>query len=107
MATAAEMLSRYPHLVRENERLNQWKREALVVLSDWEEVWEAAGRPGRLGSSKAKNVLHEVERLKDLNGRLMEELAKHGWGDFHYGPQDQDPNIVALLEEGKFTKEGT
>lgn len=66
MATAAEMLRRYPQLVQENERLRQWKSEALIVLSAWEEVWESAGRPGRLGGSKARAVLYEINRLKEL-----------------------------------------
>lgn len=43
-----------------------------------------------------------VERENFIR-KLMEELKKHGWGDFHYTPygSPQDPEIVALLEEGK------
>lgn len=41
----------------------------------------------------------DVETLRDFNRRLVEELGKHGWGDFHYGPQEQDPAIVRLREE--------
>lgn len=44
------------HLQAELERLRAWKTEALQVLGEWEQVWEAAGRPGRLGESKAKAV---------------------------------------------------
>lgn len=36
---------------------------------------------------------------QDFADRLAAELAKHGWGDFHYGAQPQDPAIVALLNE--------
>lgn len=42
------------------------------------------------------------QQALEFNQRLMKELSQHGWGDFHYGPQEQDRNIVALLEEGGF-----
>ena len=48
----------------EIERLRSWKAEATEVLGSWEEVWEALGRPGRLGESKAAAVLRAVK-----NGR--------------------------------------
>lgn len=38
---------------------------------------------------------------RDFADRLAAELARHGWGDFHYGEQPQDPAIVALLDEHK------
>lgn len=66
VATTKQVLEIYALLVKENNRLNRWKSEAIVVLGDWEEVWEAAGRPGPLGRSKAKNVLDEIKRLKEL-----------------------------------------
>lgn len=44
------------HTTTELQRLRQWKAEATEVLTAWEQVWEAAGRPGRLGESKAKAV---------------------------------------------------
>lgn len=40
----------------EIERLHAWRVAAMIALSDWDDVWEAAGRPGRLGSSKAASV---------------------------------------------------
>lgn len=40
----------------ELEHLAQWKAEAVEVLNAWEQVWDAAGRPGPLGSSKAEAV---------------------------------------------------
>ena len=48
----------------ELERLRAWKAEAMVVLSEWEAAWEAAGRPGQLGSSKAAATTHEIRRLR-------------------------------------------
>ncbi len=36
--------------------LRRWKAEAMEVLCDWERVFEAAGRPGPLGGSKAQAV---------------------------------------------------
>ena len=41
--------------------LQEWKREATTVLDEWEAVWHAAGRPGRLGESKAVAVRRLVE----------------------------------------------
>lgn len=38
------------------ERLQRWKDEGMRVLGEWEEVWVAAGSPGRLGQSKAEAV---------------------------------------------------
>lgn len=40
----------------ELEQLRAWKAEAMEVLASWEKVWEAAGRPGPLGQSKALAV---------------------------------------------------
>ena len=49
----------------EIERLRRWKDEAMIVLSDWDVVWdEAAGRPGPIGGSKATSVAREIERLR-------------------------------------------
>lgn len=45
----------------ELRRLRAWKSEALEVLNAWEQVWEAAGRPGRPGSSKAESVRRFIE----------------------------------------------
>ena len=44
--------------------LLRWKDEALTVLSQWEKVWQAAGRPGPLGRSMAENTADEIARLK-------------------------------------------
>lgn len=51
--------------------LERWKAEATAVLDQWETVWEAAGKPGPLGRSKALNVVDELVRLRDDNTRLL------------------------------------
>lgn len=56
-------------LLDEVERLRAWKREALAVLAAWDQVWEALGRPGGLGESKAAASVREVERLLVPAGR--------------------------------------
>lgn len=38
----------------EVERLQRWKAEAMEVLTGWEAVHEALGKPGRLGQSKSE-----------------------------------------------------
>jgi hypothetical protein len=45
----------------ERDQLQQWKREAMMVLGEWETVWEAAGSPGRLGQSKAVAVRQFIQ----------------------------------------------
>ena len=45
----------------ERDQLQQWKREAMMVLGEWETAWEAAGSPGRLGQSKAVAVRQFIE----------------------------------------------
>lgn len=49
----------------EIERLRRWKAEAIGVLEGWNQVWEAAGRPGRLGDSQFTSVVAEIERLRE------------------------------------------
>lgn len=55
--------------------LFRWKAEAKTVLSTWEAVWEALGKPGTLGDSKAAAVLAEVTRLRDVNAELRTDCA--------------------------------
>lgn len=40
----------------EIDQLRRWKSEAIIVLNEWEDVWQRAGRPGPLGESKAAAV---------------------------------------------------
>ena len=47
----------YDKTLSEIERLRAWKAEATEVLATWENVWEAVGRPGELGASKAQACL--------------------------------------------------
>jgi len=52
-------------LKAENERLTRWKAEATEVLAGWERVWDALGRPGPLGASKALSSMVEVNRMRE------------------------------------------
>lgn len=47
-----------------NAEFDRLQAEAAAVLDAWEQVWEAAGRPGRLGSSKPEQTAAEVLRLR-------------------------------------------
>jgi hypothetical protein len=47
-------------LERELNGLKAWKTAAMAVLSDWENVWEAAGKPGTVGMSKAECVKYYI-----------------------------------------------
>lgn len=55
---------------------DQWKAEALAVLTEWREVYELLGRPGPLGGSIPANCLAAVEKLIKENSRLRDEV-KH------------------------------
>ena len=44
--------------------------EAMAVMADWERVWDALGRPGLLGQSKAKASLAEVIELRAVGADI-------------------------------------
>lgn len=59
-------------------RLRSWKAEAIAAHAEWEATWIAAGRPGRLGTSKAVGVREEVIRLKAALARVTDDsMADH------------------------------
>lgn len=67
-ATHLVALDRYAREMEvELNNLQDWKREAMVSLAEWDDVWIAAGKPGELGGSKAKAVL---EHLKGDDNKL-------------------------------------
>ena len=45
------------------EALREWKSSAMQMLAEWDLVFDALGRPGKLGASKAESALTEVERM--------------------------------------------
>lgn len=49
---------------KERDALRNWKTSAMNVLAEWDTAWEAAGRPGKLGSSKAAATTSEIATLK-------------------------------------------
>lgn len=71
----------YLHVRSKNEleRLRGWKTEAMTVLDEWEAAWEAAGRPGELGSSKARATAAEIRRLQkdEKHYRRMYSESRH------------------------------
>jgi hypothetical protein len=50
-------------LTAELERLTRWQNEATAVLVAWDEAWHAAGKPGRLGQSKAEATTSHIDQL--------------------------------------------
>lgn len=48
----------------ELDQLRQWKSEAITVLNEWDDVFEALGPPGKLGESKAASAKALVEQLQ-------------------------------------------
>lgn len=49
-----------PEDVGELVRLKSWKAEATEVIAGWERVWDAMGRPGRLGRPKSEGCLEAL-----------------------------------------------
>jgi len=50
-------------------------------------------------SSDIPTIQEQLVSEKEFCDRVIEELKKHGWGDFHYWVGPQDPAIVALITE--------
>lgn len=73
-------------LLDEIEALRRWKAEATHVLSQWDDVWQAAGSPGPLGTSNAAAVRGVLDRLREKAERTKIE----GW-------------IVLIYEHGQPT----
>jgi len=46
-----------------------------------------------------KDCILDLRSEQEFCDRVIEELKKHGWGDFHYWVGPQDPAIVALITE--------
>lgn len=42
-------------------------------------------------------IWQQVKDWREMAGALAEELRKWGWGDMHYGPQPQEPEVVAVI----------
>lgn len=57
-------------------RLRRWKAEASAVLSGWERVYDALGKPGPLGESKAKASEAEVLRLLSRVAELERNVPR-------------------------------
>jgi hypothetical protein len=45
------------------ENLERWQREAIAVITQWEDVYHALGSPGQLGEQRSVAALREVKRL--------------------------------------------
>lgn len=53
--------------------------------------------------SRFERALWEAERAladeRAFADRLVIELNRHGWGDFHYGTTGQEREVVVLVDE--------
>lgn len=45
----------------ELEQLRRWKAEAECVIEEWDQLWEKAGCPGKLGETKAAGLLSALQ----------------------------------------------
>lgn len=48
----------------EIEQLREWKSQAMVELGKWDLVFDALGKPGRLGQNKAKAALQAIREQR-------------------------------------------
>lgn len=78
------------------EAAQDWKSQAMTVLSEWEATYEAAGSSGRLGQSKAVALREEIERLRALSAHPAEET---GW---EYGRRHRETGRIAPLRGKPF-----
>ena len=68
----------------EVEPLEQWKESAINVMSEWDKVHEALGKPGKLGESMAAASLAEVAKLRALvQGLFNSWHTADGGHDMH------------------------
>lgn len=82
--------------VEEVEPLEEWKESAIKVMSEWDKVHEALGKPGKLGESMAAASLAEVVKLQALvqvlgnafvradNGSVEQDGTKQASGHAHH-----------------------
>ena len=56
----------YPAMLDELENHRRWKTAAMAALTQWDDAWEAACKPGTLGQSKAIATMREIERLREF-----------------------------------------
>ncbi len=53
----------------DRDTLKHWKQEGMLVLGEWESVWDSAGSPGTLGQSKAAAVREFIlENAESIHG---------------------------------------
>ena len=67
LAETGELLDWYEARIKE---LETWKASAMRVLSEWDAVFDALGKPGALGDSKA---VASLARIKELEAALVEK----------------------------------
>lgn len=68
--------ARYDFFRAEVAALRGWKESAASLLSQWDEVWIALGRPGELGASKAEESLKAVVSLLAFRAEVAATLAE-------------------------------
>lgn len=80
---------------RKIESLELWKSCASHNLGQWDEVWEAAGKPGQLGSLKPVETKAEVERMRERIaqleglGPLIDLYGSSSWNDGYTAAEGQ------------------
>jgi len=83
--------------------LRGWKDEAMQVLNEWESVWFALGKPGKLGVGKAAASLEALAALRDDKARdddaSVERVAQYLMRHRHEFVQMYDFNVSADWRE--------
>lgn len=84
------------------EAAQDWKAQAMQVLSEWEATYEAAGSPGRPGQRKAVALCEEIERLRALSSHPDEETE---WGAGYEADPGDGPRWYGMDRTGFVIRE--
>jgi hypothetical protein len=60
----------------ERQRLLDWKESAMQVMAEWDLAWEAAGKPGALGSSKAGSTTEWIRKAQAEREELLRDMRR-------------------------------
>ena len=91
----ARLIDQINRLQLEIRDLLNWKNSAMAVLTEWDQVWEAAGKPGKLGRSKAVSTLEYLKSLPTESNLLNWTTDRpKGEGFYWYRDPGRPPEVI-------------
>lgn len=91
----------YERLRDEIDRLQQWKREATIVIERWDALWDLLGQPGRIGEFRQTGVHDEIVALRQRLAETQPILeAAEAWTvAFDTYPDERDIDLVTEVQD--------